>query len=175
MNQSHCAQCTESPKPCNSHIQGWARHLTQVLLTDARDHKPLPWLVLSLQPKHTNADIQPSFSKVWKYLSSTKPPDNHYNTVNFVSTRSLRTYGTLPMPINLAAYAKELEKVQKAPRTNAWKEKTPSTSSSLKISLKTEENKHATPWLSARPNLIRRIPIEHASPLLVVKFATPEM
>ena len=175
MNQSHNAQGPESPKLWTSHLLGWARHLTQGLLPDTRDHKPLPWPVLSLQIKHPNEDIQPSFSKVWQCLSSTKPPENHCNTVNFVSTWSLRTYGTLPMPMNLAAYAEESDKVQKSPRTNAWKAQTPSASSSLKISLKTEENKFATPWWYARSNPIRRIPIEHASPLLVVKFASPEM
>ena len=79
------------------------------------------------------------------------------------------------MPMNLAAYAKELDKVQKAPSTNAWKAQTPSASSSLRISLKTEETKFSTPWLSARSNLISRIPIERALPSLVFKFATPEM
>ena len=79
------------------------------------------------------------------------------------------------MTMNLVAYDKESDKVQKAPRTNVWKAQTPSVSSSLKIYLKTEENKFSTSWLSARSNLIRRIPIEHASPSLVVKFATPEM
>ena len=79
------------------------------------------------------------------------------------------------MPMNLAAHAKESDKDQKAPRTNTWKAQTTSASSSLKISLKIEEKKFATPWLSVRTNLIRRIPIEHASPSLVVKFPTPEM
>ena len=41
MNQSHGAQGPESPKPWTRHIPGWARHLTQGLLTDACYHKPL--------------------------------------------------------------------------------------------------------------------------------------
>ena len=79
------------------------------------------------------------------------------------------------MPMNSADYAKESTKYKKSPRTNEWKALTPSASSSLKISLKIEEKKFDTPWLSVRTNLIRRIPIEHASPSLVVKFPTPEM
>ena len=141
----------------------------------SRDHKLLPWPMQSLQHKQPNYNIHPSFSKVCQCLSWTKPLYNHYNTVNCISTRSSRTYGTLPMPMNVAAYAKESDRVQKDPRTNGWKAQTPSASSSLKISLNTEEKKFSTPWLSARSNLIRRIPIEQTSPSLVVKFATPDM
>ena len=77
--------------------------------------------------------------------------------------------------MNLVAYVKELNKVQKPPSANAWKAQTPSASSSLNIPPKTEEKTSATPWLSARSNLIKKTPIEHASPSQVVKFATPEM
>ena len=57
------------------------------------------------------------------------------------------------MPMNLADYAKELAKDQKSPRTNAWKAQTPSASSSLRISPKTEENKFATPWCAYIPRV----------------------
>ena len=79
------------------------------------------------------------------------------------------------MPMNLADYAKESARDQKSPRTNAWKAQTPSKSSSLKISLKTEENKFFTPWLSEKLNLMSNIPIEQASTLLLAKFVTPIM
>ena len=100
---------------------------------------------------------------------------NSYNTANCVSTRSLCTFGILTMPMNLAAYAKELDRVQKAPSNNVRKAQTPSASSSLRISPKTEENKFPTPWLSARSNLTKKIPIEHELRSQVVKFATPGM
>ena len=77
--------------------------------------------------------------------------------------------------MNLAAYVKESDTVQKAPSTNAWKAQKPSASSSLRISPKTKEKIFATPWLSERSNLIKKIPIEHASPSPVVKFANQEM
>ena len=77
--------------------------------------------------------------------------------------------------MKLAAYAKELDRDQKAPITNDWRARTHSTSLYLKISIKTEENKFSTPWLYVRSNLKRRIPIGHTSPSLVAKSATQAM
>ena len=79
------------------------------------------------------------------------------------------------MIMNLADYVKESDTVQKTPSTNKWKAQITSASSSLRMSPKTEEERFATPWLSTRSNLIKKIPIKHASPSQVVKFATPEM
>ena len=59
--------------------------------------------------------------------------------------------------MNMTDSAKELEKFQKAQINNAWKAQTPSASSSLLISPKTDKTKFATPWLSARSNLTRKI------------------
>ena len=77
--------------------------------------------------------------------------------------------------MNLAASAKELDKVQKAPITNAWKAQTPSDSSSSPISHKEDDMKFATPWWSARSNLTRKTQIARASTLQVVKFDNPGM
>ena len=79
------------------------------------------------------------------------------------------------MPMNLAAYVKESDTVQKSPNAKGWKAQTTYASSSLIISPKTEEKEFATPWLSARSILTKKIPIEHASPSHVVKLSTPEM
>ena len=77
--------------------------------------------------------------------------------------------------MNLANSAKGLEKVQKDQGRNAWKAQTPSDSSSLQISHKTDDMKFATPWWSLRSNLTSKTQIAHTSPLKVVTFSTPGM
>ena len=79
------------------------------------------------------------------------------------------------MPMNSADYSEELAKDQKAPITNDWRARTHSTSLYLKISIKTEENKFATPWLYVRSNVKTRITIRHTSPSLVAKYDTQEI
>ena len=72
--------------------------------------------------------------------------------------------------MNSANYAKDSAKYKGAPGTNAWRARTPSASLDLKISLDTEENKFATPWLCVKSNLKSKIPIAHASLLLVSTY-----
>ena len=82
-----------------------------------------------------------------------KPQDRYYNTANSARTRRLRTYGTHPMPMSSANYAKESEKVQRTPITNAWRSRTPSASLDLKISLRErrKENFHSIVVCEVRP------------------------
>ena len=61
----------------------------------------------------------------------------------------------------------------KGPKHQRVEGKKPSASSSFWISPKTDDKKFATPWLSTRSNLTRKIQIARASPSLVVKFDTP--
>ena len=145
MSQLHNAPGPKYHIPCTLHLQGWTTQHTLVLFPVARGHKLLPWPMSLLRLRRPNESTHPSFSKSWHCLYSEKLQENYYNTANSASTQILRTYGTHPTPMNSADYVKDLAKDQRAPRTNAWCSRTTSASLDLRISLKKEEKKFATP------------------------------